>query len=89
MYGMTKEQEIYKNMKKRGIYKAYGKYGITYPNLYCAIKDAGYDNHKTIDTIINNMENKGYIRRSYDGTRNCDPHKAFTTGRYIILKWEN
>ena len=87
---MTKEQEIYKNMKRKGyIYKSHGKWGISYSKLYHAIADAGYNDYKTINTIIDRMERKGYIRRSYDGTPTCDPHKAFTTGRYIILKWVN
>ena len=81
---MTKEQMIYKNMRRKGnLYKSHGKYGITFLNLYCAIKDAGYDDYKTIRTIIDRMENKGYIRKSRDISGKT------TTGKYIIVKWVN
>lgn len=81
---MTKEQMIYKNMKRKGnLYKSHGKYGITFSSLYCAIKDAGYDDDKTIRTIIDRMEDKGYIRKSRDISGKT------TTGKYVIEKWVN
>lgn len=81
---MTKEQMIYKNMRRRGnLYKSHGRYGIAFSSLYCAIKDAGYDDDATIRTIIRKMEDKGYIRKSRDVSGKT------TTGRYIIEKWVN
>ena len=80
---MTKEQEIYKNMKKRGrIYKKRnGKYGIDYPSLFVAIKEAGYDDDEMIEKIIKNMIDKGYLSKSHDG---------YNKGlRYVIEKWVN
>ena len=79
---MTVEQKIYNDMKQyHRIYKAYGKYGITYAGLYNAIKDAGYDDYDTIEKIINNMINKGYIRLSKNrGNKGL---------KYIITKWVN
>lgn len=83
---MTKEQEIYKNMKKKGrIFKKYGKYGIGYAHLYCSIKEAGFPEDETIWKIIKGMENKGYIRQSRDV--NGRTHGHF--GTYIIEKWVN
>lgn len=81
---MTKEQEIYKNMKmNHHIWKSHGKYGINFESLYCAIKDAGYDDDKTIRTIIHRMVDKGYIRMSKSIGKNQ------YTGKYIIEKWVN
>jgi predicted transcriptional regulator len=81
---MTKEQEIYKNMKmNHRIWKSHGKYGINFENLYCAIRDAGYDDYNTICTIIDRMVDKGYIRMSRSIGR------AKNTGKYIIEKWVN
>lgn len=79
---MTKAQEIYRNMKKRGrIYKAYGKWGINFSSLYVSIKEAGYTEDDIIRKIIHNMEDKGYIRTS---------HSKVNQGlKYIIEKWEN
>lgn len=83
---MTKEQEIYRNMKRRGrIYKAYGKWGIKYEGLYKAIEEAGYTDYKTIWKIIHRMEDKGYIRGSKDV---CGRNYELNS-RYIILKWVN
>lgn len=82
---MTKAQEIYQNMKKRGrIYKAYGKWGISYASLYVSIKEAGYTADETIWTIIENMKAKGYIRESKDTWGRERRHQ-----KYIITKWEN
>lgn len=83
---MTKEQEIYKNMKKRGrLYKFKGKYGIRYSALYCAIKEAGYTDEQ-INTIIQRMIDKGYLRKSKDAWgRECEG-LGFN---FIIEKWEN
>ena len=81
---MTKEQEIYRNMKaSRKIYKAYGKYGIRFSALYCAIKEAGYNNDTIIRKIIQKMENNGYIRKS----KGINGQENFA--KYIILKWVN
>lgn len=81
---MTKEQTIYQNIKRKGnLYKSHGKYSISFLNLYWAIKDAGYDNDKTIRTIIEGMISNGYIRKSKDISGKT------TTGRYIIEKWVN
>jgi hypothetical protein len=81
---MTKEQEIYKHMRHRGrIFKSHGKWGIRYSALYCAIKDAGYSDDNTIHAIIDNMVNKGYIRKTY----NTKDFKYM--GNFIILKWVN
>ena len=83
---MTKEQEIYKNMKKRGrIYKSHGKYGIRYAALYCSIKEAGFMTDEIIWKIIDRMENKGYIRQSRDINGRTCGH----LGNYIIEKWVN
>lgn len=83
---MTKEQEIYKNMKKRGrIYKSHGKWGIGYAPLYCSIKEAGFKDDKEIWQIIKGMEKKGYIRQSKDANGRTYGH----LGNYIIEKWVN
>lgn len=83
---MTKEQEIYKNMRKRGrIFKAYGKYGIGYANLYCSIKEAGYTEEATIWKIIDGMERRGYIRQGRKSNGKTVGH----CGNYIIEKWIN
>jgi hypothetical protein len=79
---MSKEQEIYKNMKKKGrIYKAYGKWGIDYASLYCSIKEAGYDSDAVIWRIINGMMNKGYIRLS--------KNRVNRGLKYVVEKWVN
>lgn len=90
---MTKEQEIFKNMKKRGrIYKAYGKFGISYINLWKSIIEAGYDKEQT-EQIIRNMIKKGLIRYSKDcWGRTPDDKKGggcHYKGKYIIEKWIN
>ena len=78
---MTKEQEIYRNMKKKGrIYKAYGKWGIGYASLYVSIKEAGYEDD-AVNQIIQGMKNKEYIRESKSRT-----NKGL---KYIIEKWVN
>lgn len=83
---MSKEQEIYKNMKRKGrLYKAYGKYGIRYPALYCSIKEAGF-NEEQIHQIILNMIAKGYIRKSKDVNGRTWEGDG---GNYIIEKWIN
>ena len=81
---MTKEQEIYKNMRKRGrIYKFNGKYGINTAQLFGAIQEAGYADRNTVYQIIDKMEEKGYIRKS------LMPNGKPKMGRYIIQKWVN
>ena len=83
---MTKEQEIYRNMKKRGrIFKKHGKYGIGYAPLYCSIKEAGFHEDEIIWEIIKRMESKGYIRQSRDVNGRIKGH----LGNYIIEKWVN
>jgi hypothetical protein len=83
---MSKEQEIYKNMKRKGrLYKAYGKYGIRYPALYCSIKEAGY-NEEQIHQIILNMIAKGYIRKVKNVNGRVLEGLA---SNYIIEKWVN
>lgn len=74
------EKEIYRNMKKRGrIRKSHGKWVISYPALYCAIKETVYfSDYDTIIKIIDNMINGKYIRISRSWRDN-----------YIILKWVN
>ena len=58
---MTKEQEIYKNMKaSHGIVKSHGKWVIRYSALYVAIKNAGYSDEQ-IRKIIHLMLDEGYI----------------------------
>ena len=79
---MTKEQQIYKNMKlSHRIYKSrYSKYFIIpYSALYCAISDAGYREYATIHTVINNMVKGGYIAQCKNGVSLA----------YRILKWVN
>lgn len=83
---MSKEQEIFKNMRKRGrLYKSHGKWTIGYAHLYCAIKEVGYRDDKTIHKIIEGMEDKGYIRQSKDVNGRTWGHM----GHYIITKWVN
>ena len=83
---MSKEQEIYKNMKKRGrLYKFKGKFIINYPALYCAIKEAGY-NEEQITLIIKRMIEKGYIRKSKDVWGRTSEGLGFS---FIIEKWVN
>jgi hypothetical protein len=83
---MTKEQEIYRNMKKRGrIFRAHGKYGIGYAHLYCSIKEAGYPDDATIWQIIDGMERRGYIRQSVKPNGKTAGH----CGNYVIEKWIN
>lgn len=85
---MTKEQEIFQNMKKRGrIHKAYGKWVIKYPALYVSIKEAGYAEDEQIWGIIDNMIKAGYIRRSLD--INGKPCILKHGGNYIITRWAN
>lgn len=84
---MTQEQLIYKNMKRKGnIWKSHGKFGISYSALYCAIKDAGYEDRETVQRIIKRMVNKGYIRHSKDVYGRSD---WAWNGNYIIEKWVN
>ena len=78
---MTKEQQIYKNMKSRGIVKAHGKWIISYNRLYCAIVDAGYKDYDTIRKIIDGMVANGYIRKPHSGN--------YISGNYVIEKWVN
>lgn len=79
---MTKEQLIFKNMKKHGrIYKSHGKFGIGYSALYVSIKEAGYENEATIKKIIDAMINGGYLRYSRA--------KANKGLKFIIEKWVN
>lgn len=78
---MTKEQEIYKNMK-RNLYKSHGKWTIGIAKLYKAIWDAGYNKAQS-EIIIKGMETKGYIRR----TKNVNGKP--TCGHYVIEKWVN
>lgn len=81
---MTKEQEIYQNMRHR-VRKYRGKWCIGYAGLYCAIKEAGFTEDETIWKIMDNMVAKGYLRYSKD--RNRRTHGHFSN--YIILKWAN
>ena len=74
---MTKEQEIYKNMKSR-IFKAYGKFCIKKSFLLLSIKEAKYNDETALE-ILKRMETKGYIRLS-----NSRYNKGLT---YIIERW--
>ena len=78
---LTKEQQIFKNIKSRGVIKSHGKWVIDYKKLYCAIVDAGYKDYDTVRKIIDNMVAKGYIRKSHTGNR--------ISSNYIIEKWVN
>lgn len=82
---MTKEQEIYKNMRRRGnIKKCYGQWCISYAALYCAIKDAGYKDDHTIWAIMENMLAAGWIRKSKDS---WGRESEGLGHRFIIVKW--
>ena len=85
---MTKEQEIYRNMKaiakrRHTMGKSHGRWWVSYPTLHDAIKDAGFADDKTIAAIIDRMEEKGYIHAA----RTANGHK--NPGTYIIDKWAN
>ena len=88
---MTKEQQIFQNMKRRGrIYKAHGKWCISYAKLVNAIIEAGYD-RDTADRIIENMLAKNYIRqcKNVNGRTATDQGMSHRLGNYVILKWVN
>lgn len=85
---MTKEQEIFKNMKEIGrrrhtLRKSHGKWWVSSPTLASAIEEAGFT-EKQAWTIIDRMEAKGYIHQR----RDINGHKVFGGG-YIIDKWVN
>lgn len=82
---MTKEQEIYKNMKaSHGIVKSHGKWVIRYPALYMAIKKAGYSDEQ-IRKIIDRMCDKGYIHR----IKWADGKERGAGAGLVIDKWVN
>lgn len=88
---MSKEQEIYRNMKKRGrIYKTHGKWKINYPSLLCSIEEAGYTQDES-NMIIEAMLRKGYIRQVRDAYGRTDADKGMShhLSGYIIERWEN
>ena len=88
---MTKEQQIYKNMKRPGhIKKAYGKWCISYSKLIKAIIDTGYS-RDTADKIIENMLARGYIResRNINGKTATEQGLKHSLSGYIITKWIN
>jgi len=79
---MTKEQEIYKAMKRRGVFKRYGKWLITYSKMFCAVRDCGYSVEQT-NKIIEGMIAQGYIRRVHKVK--CRPIST----NYVIERWES
>lgn len=86
---MSKEQEIYRNMKKRGrIYKTHGKWKINYPSLLCSIEEAGYTQDES-NMIIEKMLRKGYIRQVRDAYGRTDSSKGMShhLSGYIIERW--
>lgn len=87
---MTKEQEIYKNMRKKGrIMKSHNKWVIRASKLMLAISEAGYEDIVTQKQIIQGMIDKGYLRESKDvwGRTARDQGLTFLMGNFIIEKW--
>ena len=85
---MTKEQEIYKNMReiakrRHTLKKSHGKWWVSYPTLLNAIEEAGYNENQS-NTIIDRMIAKGYIHIC----RDINGHEFIGRG-LIIDKWIN
>jgi len=85
---MTKEQEIFKNMKEIGrrrhtLKKSHGRWWVSHPTLVDAIEQSGFKEAQAI-VIISRMEAKGYVH-----TRKDVNGRAVMGGGYVIDKWEN
>ena len=93
---MTKEQEIYKNMKEIGrrahtLKKCHGRWWVSYTTLVDAIRAAGYAEEQ-ISPIISRMEEKGYIHTmrpvKHIPGKTATGERARYAG-FIIDRWAN